>query len=122
MFVCVCVNESADPNMHLLLLFVFVGGLLMGGNLDFSTASGKLNSLKRNINSNGRSTTGIGPVSHTHSGNHDNLTNQFVMHTSGGKIYIPQGTTSIHAYISIIHLFGKARNHNHIAIIFYFSL
>lgn len=57
-----------------------------GGNLDFSNTA-RLNSLKRPMNSNGKSQTGIGL-------NHDtqpHLIDQFVMHTTTGKVYIPSG-------------------------------
>ena len=60
----------------------------MGSTLDYS--SGRLNSLKRNLNSNGKSNTGVGPLNQ----NHDNLIDEFVRHTSGGKVYIPSGDIS----------------------------
>ncbi len=63
----------------------------MSGNLDFMTSSGgnRGNSLKRSLNLNGKGGPGLGLVNH--GSNHDSLIDQFVMHTPGGKIYIPQG-------------------------------
>ncbi|OXA52458.1 hypothetical protein Fcan01_12362, partial [Folsomia candida] len=59
------------------------GALLMGGGtLDFSNTA-RL-SLKRPMNSNGKSQTGVGL-------NHDTLIDQFVLHTNTGKVYIPSG-------------------------------
>lgn len=57
-----------------------------GGTLDYSNTA-RLNSLKRPLNSNGKSQTGVGL-------NHDTLIDQFVMHTTTGKVYIPSGTYS----------------------------
>lgn len=53
-----------------------------GGTLDFSNTA-RL-SLKRPMNSNGKSQTGVGL-------NHDTLIDQFVLHTNTGKVYIPSG-------------------------------
>jgi len=62
----------------------------MSGNLDFLSSGGtRGNSLKRGLNLNGKVSTGIGLVNH--GSNHDSHIDQFVMHTPGGKIYIPQG-------------------------------
>lgn len=60
---------------------------MIGGNLDFSSNSARLNSLKRTLNSNGKSTTGLG-----HSGQDSSHMDQYLMHTATGKIYIPSDT------------------------------
>jgi hypothetical protein len=79
---------------RLLLLFLTLGALLMGGGtLEYSN-TGRLNSLKRPLNSNGKSQTGVGL-------NHETLIDQFVMHTTTGKVYIPSGTlSSLNALLS----------------------
>jgi len=65
------------------------GGLPMNVNLEYLQQTGRGNSLKRPLNSNGKTLGGV----HGHGSNHDSLMDQFVMTTPGGKIYIPAGDT-----------------------------
>lgn len=64
---------------------------MLSGTLDFSSPSARLNSLKRSLNSNGKSSTGIGLANAGHEP-HPGM-DQYLMHTATGKIYIPSSDT-----------------------------
>ncbi|XP_035708479.1 teneurin-m isoform X4 [Folsomia candida] len=76
-------SELPFPNPALPLQNGKCALLMGGGTLDFSNTA-RL-SLKRPMNSNGKSQTGVGL-------NHDTLIDQFVLHTNTGKVYIPSDT------------------------------